>query len=201
MNRIPAITVTGTASVAAVPDLMGISLVVQAHDSQATEAFARAAACARDVISKVLGAVPGAGLATTGISLSARTAWRNEETVMAGYDAETTIEVSRLAVDAVAGVLSAAVAAGGDAVRIHSLRPEVSDPAAAQKTSRELAFANAREKAGQLALLAGARLGAALRVRESAVEPALPLVRVKASPLAAASMPVVAGTTRCFGGP
>lgn len=193
MSRHRAITVHGTASAPAVPDTMTISLTIQVHHGQAAEAFDLASVRAREVIAAVLVAAPGANLATTGIGLSARTAWRNEASVPDGYDADTSIEAGDLAVDAVTWVLAAAVAAGGDALRIHSLRAEVSDPGAALAEARDLAFAEARAKAEQLARLAGARLGPALLIREVADQPALPLQRAKATLLAADSMPVVAG--------
>ncbi|MFL4473987.1 SIMPL domain-containing protein [Paeniglutamicibacter sp. MACA_103] len=193
MNRPPAITVRGTASAPAVPDVMAISLTVHIHHAQAAEAFDLAAVRAREVIDAVLVAAPGANLATTGIGLMAKTAWRNDESVTDGYDAETTIEARDLAVDAVTWVLAAAVAAGGDALRIHSLHAQVSDPGAALKAARESAFADARSKAGHLAALAGADLGPALLIREVPEAPVLPLQRAKAVSLAAESMPVVAG--------
>lgn len=193
MNHPPAVTVHGTASAPAVPDSMGISLSVQTHHGQAAEAFELASARAREVIAAVLVAAPGANLATTGIGLTARTAWRNEQSVTDGYDAETTIEARDLAVDSVTRVLAAAVAAGGDALRIHSMRAEVSDAAAALRDARELAFADARSKAEQLASLAGARLGPAMLVLESSAEPSLPVQRAKATAFSAQSMPVVAG--------
>lgn len=193
MKRPPAITVRGTASAPAVPDVMAISLTVQMHHGQAAEAFGLASERAREVIEAVLVAAPGANLATTGISLAARTAWRNEESVLDGYDAETTIEATDLALDTVTWVLAAAVAAGGDALRIHSMRAEVSDGADALRTARESAFADARSKAEHLASLAGARLGPALMVRECSDEPALPLQRTKSTQFSAQSMPVVAG--------
>lgn len=193
MRRTPAITVRGTASATAVPDVMGISLTVQVHHAQAAEAFGLASERARDVIEAVLVAAPGANLATTGIALAARNAWRNEESVLDGYDAETNIEASELTTDNVTWVLAAAVAAGGDALRIHSMNAEVSDAADALRAARESAFADARSKAEHLASLAGARLGPVLLVREVAGEPVLPLQRTKSTQFAAESMPVVAG--------
>lgn len=193
MNRPPAITVHGTASASAVPDVMAISLTVQIHHGQAAEAFELASVRAGEVIAAVLVAAPDANLATTGIGLAARTTWRNEQSVPDGYDAETTIEATDLAVDTVTWVLAAAVAAGGDALRIHSMRAEVSDPGDALAIARTSAFADAHSKAQHLALLAGARLGHALLIRECTDEPALPLQRTKSTRLAAESMPVVAG--------
>lgn len=193
MKRTPTITVRGTASASVVPDVMGISLTVQVHHAQAAEAFGLASERAREVIEAVLVAAPGATLATTGIALAARNAWRNEESVPDGYDAETNIEASDLATDNVTWVLAAAVAAGGDALRIHSMNAEVSDAADALRTARESAFTDARSKAEHLASLAGARLGTVLLVGEVAGEPVLPLQRTKSTQSSAQSMPVVAG--------
>ena len=193
MKHPPAITVQGTASAPAVPDVMAISLTIQLHHGQAAEAFGLASGRAREVIEAVLVAAPGANLATTGIGLAARTAWRNEVSVLDGYDAETTIEARDLAVDTVTWVLAAAVAAGGDALRIHSMRAEVSDTADALLAARESAFADARTKAEHLASLAGARLGRTLLVREIAGDPVLPLQRAKSIQFSAQSMPIVAG--------
>lgn len=193
MKCTPAITVRGTASASVVPDVMGISLTVQVHHAQAAEAFGLASERAREVIEAVLVAAPGANLATTGIALAARNAWRNEESVPDGYDAETNIEASDLATDNVTWVLAAAVAAGGDALRIHSMNAEVSDAADALRTARESAFIDARSKAEHLASLAGARLGPVLLVGEVAGEPVLPLQRTKSTQSSAQSMPVVAG--------
>lgn len=193
MNRTPTITVIGTAAASAVPDLMGISLTVNKQHAQGAEAFAQASVCAGEVIAAVLEVAPNAELCTTGVALDARISWRNDESVMLGYDAQTTLEVRGLSMDDVGAVLAAAVGAGDDALRVDSLRVEVSNPEPALKTARELAFADARAKAEHLALLAGSRLGSALRIRECPEAPTAPVQRVMASPLAAASMPVLAG--------
>lgn len=193
MSKTPTITVAGTGSAWAVPDVMNISFTLQAHHLQGASAFALASDSARDVISAVRGAAPTAGLSTTGITLAARSTWRDEVSVLVGYDAETTLEAVGLSVDSVPAVLAAAVAAGGDALRIHSLRAEVSDPSSVLVEARDAAFSDARSKAEQLAQLARVRLGAVQRIRELADAPAFPLMRVKASAMAASPMPVVAG--------
>lgn len=193
MNPTPTITVIGTAAASVVPDIMGICLTVHQQHAQAAEAFAQAAACAHNIIATILEVAPNADLSTTGVTLAPRTGWRNDESVMLGYDAQTTLEAGGLSVDAVSAVLSAAVGAGGDALRIDSLRAEVSDPDSALETARALAFADARTKAEHLALLAGARLGAALSIRERPGAPTAAVQRVMASRVAAASMPVALG--------
>ncbi|EMQ97490.1 SIMPL domain-containing protein [Paeniglutamicibacter gangotriensis] len=193
MSKTPRITVPGTGSSWAVPDVMNISFTLQGHHLQGASAFARASDAARDVIAAVGSTAPTAELSTTGITLAARSTWRNEESGFAGYDAETTVEAVGLAVDSVPAVLEAAVAAGGDTLRIHSLRAEVSDPAPVLVDARDAAFADARSTAEQLAQLSGTRLGTVQRIRELAEAPAFPLTRVKATTMASSSMPVVAG--------
>lgn len=194
MNPTPTITVTGAAATSAIPDAMGISLTVHAHHEHGVESLARASASAREVIAAILEVAPNASLATTGITLAPRTNWRNDESVMIGYDAQTTLAATGLAVDAVGLVLLAAVDAGGDSLRIDSLRADLTDPSLALEKARELAYADALAKAGHLALLASVRLGAPLRIREFPEAPPPHFKRVTESPMAAKSMPVVAGS-------
>lgn len=193
MGKKNSITMFGSAAVAAVPDTMSLSLGVEARHDQAEGAYALAAARARDLVDALRASAPHATLSTTGIGLRARTAWRNDENVLVGYEADTTLQLTRLGIDDVSRVLAAAVAAGGDALRINSVLAEVSDPAAAYASARELAFADAKAKAAQLAGLAGCSLGRTLAITESTPGHGLPVFRAKAADGVAASMPVVAG--------
>ncbi|GAA1498531.1 SIMPL domain-containing protein [Paeniglutamicibacter kerguelensis] len=193
MSKKNSITMFGSASVGAVPDSMSVSLGVEARHGQAEGAYALASSRARDLVAALGRAVPGAKLSTTGIGLRARMVWRNDENVLAGYEADSTLRLTHVGIEQVSEVLGAAVAAGGDALRIHSVQAEVSNPAFAYATARELAFADARTKAEQLAALAGCTLGKALRVKETTQGTPLPILRVKAADMASSSMPVVAG--------
>lgn len=193
MSKKNTITMFGSASVGAVPDTMSLSLGVEALHGQAEGAYALAASRARELVAALGKAVPGAKLSTTGIGLRARMVWRNDENVLAGYEADTMLRLTHVGIEQVSEVLAVAVAAGGDALRIHSVQAEVSDPSIAYTAARDLAFADARSKAEQLAALAGCTLGKALRVKEALQGSPLPVLRVKAADMAASSMPVVAG--------
>ena len=193
MSTTNTITVFGSATAGAAPDTMAVTLGVEARHDRAEGAYSLAASRAGDLVAALEAAAPGARLSTTGIGLRARTVWRNDENVLAGYEADTTLRLAQLDITRVSGVLGAAVAAGGDALRIHSVQAEVSDPSPAWAAAREQAFAEARAKAEQLATLAGCILGKALRVKEVTQGGALPVLRVKAADMAAASMPVAAG--------
>lgn len=193
MSKRNSITVVGSASVAAAPDRMTVSLGIEARHAQAGDAYALAAARAQDLVAALSRAVPEATLTTTGIGLRARMAWRNEENVLAGYEADSTLRLTHLGIERVSEALDAAVAAGGDALRIHSVQAEVSDPTLAQARARDLAFSEAKTKAQQLAALSGCTLGKVLTVRETTPGSALPMLRARVSEMAAASMPVAEG--------
>lgn len=193
MSKKNSITMFGSASAAAVPDRMSISLAVEARHDQAEGAYSLASSRAQTVVAALQSSAPAAVLSTTGIGLRARTAWRNEENVLIGYEADTTLQLSGLPLDEVSGVLAAAVVAGGDNLRINSVLAEVSEPQRAYTRARELAFADAKAKATQLAELAGCTLGRTLEVRETGSAQGVPVLRAKAMDMAAASMPVVAG--------
>lgn len=193
MSKKNSITMFGSATAGAVPDTMSVSLGIEARHDRAEGAYSLAASRARDLVEALGQAVPGAKLSTTGIGLRARTVWRNDENVLAGYEADTMLRLTHVGIEQVSEVLGAAVAAGGDALRIHSVQAEVSDPSIAYAKARELAFADARAKAEQVAALAGCTLGKALRVKETTQGSPSPILRVKAADMAASSMPVAAG--------
>ena len=193
MSKKNSITMFGSAAVAAVPDRMNVLLAVEVRHEQAEGAYALAADRAKELIAALESSAPGAKITTTGIGLRARTAWRNDENVLVGYEADTTLQLNHLRVEEVSPALAAAVAAGGDSLRINSVLAEVSDPSVAYAQARELAFADARQKAVQLADLAGCALGRVLRVEESVMASGAPVVRAKAADMVSASMPVVAG--------
>lgn len=193
MSKKNTITMNGSASVSALPDRMGISLAVEARHDQAQGAYSLVAQHSAEVIAALTRSAPESKLSTTGISLRTRTSWKNEENVVVGYEADTSLQLADLKVTEISAVLSAALDAGGDNLRINSLSAEVSDPVPAQVQARELAFADAHTKASQLAQLAGSSLGKVLNIKESRGAAPGPVRRAKAAVMAEASMPVVAG--------
>lgn len=186
------VTTLGSAAIAAVPDLASITLAVECRDAGAQGAFDAAAAAATRVFEAIAATAPTALLTTRGVGLRAETAWHDEQTVLTGYVADSTLLVSGLAVQAASSVLRAAVNAGADAVRIESLEYELADELTARNSAREDAFADARAKAEQLARLAGRSLGAALIIEEVREQSNVPL-RAAGRDMKMASMPVMAG--------
>jgi uncharacterized protein YggE len=98
-----------------------------------------------------------------------------------GYRATARLEV-RLADPARAGqVAAAAVAASGDAARVHGLGFVVGDPAAVAAAAREAAWRDALARATQYAALAGSALGRVLRVEEGTPPPEVRPMRLMAA--------------------
>lgn len=193
MSKKNSITMTGSASVSAVPDRMSISLVVEARHDQAQGAYSLVAQRSTEVIAALTQSAPQSKLSTTGIGLRTRTSWKNEENVVIGYEADTSLQLADLKVTEISAVLSAALSVGGDYLRINSLTAEVSDPTPAQVRARELAFTDVHTKATQLAQLADSSLGKVLSIKETYGATPGPVLRAKAAVMAEASMPVVAG--------
>lgn len=193
MSKKNIITMNGSASVSAVPDRMSISLAVEARHDQAQGAYALVAQRSTEVIAALTQSAPQAKISTTGIGLRTRTSWKNEENIVVGYEADTSLQLSHLKVTEISEVLSAALSAGGDNLRINSLTAEVSDPIPAQVQARELAFTDAHTKATQLAQLAGSSLGRVLSINETRGAAPGPVLRAKSAVMAEGSMPVVAG--------
>ena len=83
-----------------------------------------------------------------------------------GYVARMRLSLLLRDLDTAGETLAAVVAAGGDAARVQGAALGMADPSAALVSARELAFADARDQAERLAVLAGRELGRVLRVQD-----------------------------------
>ena len=83
-----------------------------------------------------------------------------------GYLASSTLTVRIRELSASSQILAAAVAAGGDAVRLNGLSLGFADPAAVEARAREAAWQDARTTAAHYAALAGAGLGRVLSLTQ-----------------------------------
>jgi len=161
------VTVAGKGAATMVPDTALLQLGVETRGATPAEAFD---GCRR-ALDQVLAALDAAGVAParrTSSGLDLHEDWTPREPGGGPIRYRSTAVVTvRLADPARAGrVAAAAVAAGGDAARVHGLGLVVGDPAAAEATAREAAWRDALARAGQYAALAGAALGPVLRVEE-----------------------------------
>jgi uncharacterized protein YggE len=183
------ITVIGTGSAEAAPNLLVATFGAELRADSVTEALDGAVRAMADVIAKLrAGGVSDLDLNTGSASIRSML---DEDGDVTGYTANQRL-TARLRNLPVAGALvSEAVAAGGDAARLYGLAFALSDTRLVDEWARVQAWQDARAKAGQLASLAGRTLGPVLRMRETGSEPA-PLMH--AVSLGLSSMPLEPGT-------
>ena len=156
------VTVTGTASVQAVPNRAGFSAGVSSNAATAQAALAaNATKAARIVDALRSGGVDRADLQTQDVSVSPR--W-NEHGEQDGFTAHSSVQVHVQDVRAAGRLIDAAVAAGASETSGPSF--DRGDRDALYRSALKEAFGNARLKADTLAGEAGASLGRVLRIEE-----------------------------------
>lgn len=180
MNRDPhvqvaagTVTVTGTGWAEAAPDLVLVSVGAECRAQSVAEAYAAAG----EALAAVASALRGRGIASgdtrsTGLSVRADLAWRDGEgQKLAGYVAAGSLAVRLRDFGNASAVISDAVLAGGDAVRLNSLQLVLSDEAGVRAQARDAAWQDALRAAGQYASLASATLGPVLSVTDQRSSP------------------------------
>ena len=168
------IWVTGQGEVQAVPDVAVLNLGVQAQAPTVAEAQDQA----KRAMDAVMAALKSNGVAdkdiqTTGYNVWQQTRWDNntQEEVVTGYQVSNTVQVKVRKVADAGAVLDAAVAAGGDLIRVQGIYFEVDDPSSFLNEARTKAVADAKKRAEQLANLAGVKLGKPIYITESYYNP------------------------------
>lgn len=198
------ITVTGTASAKAAPDLVTLTLGVETRRDTAAKAYSDAGAAVAAVTASLReGGIRDADLRTSGLNLRAELVWvEGQGQKVTAYAATTELLVGvRSRADA-PSVIAAAVAAGGDDLRINGIVQGFADPSELSRQAQEAAWADALERAGHYASLAGVRLGQVVSISQQPVNvapiPAGGLVRAfaaEALPVEAVESSVTASVT------
>jgi len=168
------IWVSGEGEVQAVPDTATINLGVQAQAPTVAEAQSQAQV-AMDAVMAALKAngVAEKDIQTTDYNVWQQTRWdsnKNEEQVI-GYQVSNTVSVKVRKVAEAGTVLDAAVAAGGDLIRVQGIYFEVDDPSSFYEQARAKAMDDAKAKARQLADLADVKLGKPTYITSSHYSP------------------------------
>jgi uncharacterized protein YggE len=165
------IAVIGTANVSVKPDVARLNLGVEVTDT--TVAIARGKAA--DAMTKLQAALKAKGVQEKDIrtqSLNITPQYtqspdRNVPPTIRGYLVNNLVQVTVRNIDTTSEVLDAAVAAGGNAVRVNGISFTVDQPEQFLSQAREEAVKNARARAETLAKAAGVTLGGARSVTES----------------------------------
>ena len=180
------IAVSGTGKVSVKPDIAQLNLGVEVTDASVAVARSRAA----DVATKLQAALKEKGVADKDIRTQvlnitpqyANTPDRNGTPTIIGYRVSNQLQVTVRNIDSTSEVLDAAVAAGGNAVRVGGISFTVDQPEQFLSQAREEAVKNARARAEVLAKAAGVTLGAPRSVSESTSGDVSPVPRASAAP-------------------
>jgi uncharacterized protein len=190
------ITVTGTGTATAVPDLVTLTLGVETRRETAAKAYDDAGRSAAAVAAALRTAgVADAELRTSGLNLRADLVWvEGQGQKVTAYVASTTLHVGiRSHADAPAAI-AAAVAAGGDDIRINGLEQGMADPSAVTAQAQEAAWRDAVARAEQYAGLASASLGSVITIsHQPAQSSPIPVGGLVRASFAAEALPVEAG--------
>jgi uncharacterized protein YggE len=158
---LPGITVTGTGTASAVPDVADWSFGVQSDADAAAAAMSSAA----EATQKIIDALRGAGieqrdLRTEHVSLYPRTT--DDGRAVIGYTASSSVHATVRKLDKAGAIVDAAVRAGANEIYGPTLR--VDDTRAQYQAAAEAALDDARSRAEALAAKAGLTLGAPVAI-------------------------------------
>lgn len=189
------IAVTGTGSAEAVPDLLTLSIGVECRRETVAGAYGDAGTRSAAITSALRQhGVDSADMSASGLNVRAEVNWQDGKgQIVTGYVASSTLTVRIRSLSSSSEILAAAVAAGGDDVRLNGLSLGFADPAAVQARAREAAWQDARTTAEHYAALSGAALGRVLSLtQQSGFQAPVPVAKMQRA-VAAESLTVEAG--------
>jgi uncharacterized protein len=185
------ITVTGTGTVEAAPDMATLMIGVTTQGATAAEALAANTSATEAVIARLTASgIAGRDMQTSNLSINPNwTGYDSSTPTISGYVASNMLTVRVRALDTTGAVLDAAVADGANT--LNGLTFGLADPEPAYNEARKEAVADARAKAELLAEAAGVTLGKVLSIADGgAMTDPAPMYREAVS---AAPVPVVGG--------
>jgi uncharacterized protein YggE len=185
------ITVTGTGQATAPADLLRLTLSVGQDAADVATAVAQVA----ERTDAVTAALKEQGVTLADIQTSTVNVYPQyaESMSIAGYRASHSMTVTTRDLTGFGRLLNAAVEAVGNSLGLDHLQFDLEDKSALLESARELAFAQARQKADQLAGLAGQAIGSIAAVAESYGHGAIREMAAKASGGFAADLAVTPG--------
>ncbi|MEV6847770.1 SIMPL domain-containing protein [Actinoplanes sp. NPDC051411] len=159
------VLVTGTGEVSATPDTLTADFAVEATAATVAQALEGAGVAATRMHDALVRAgIATADLQTSNFSIVSKV---NDDQAIVGYTVNQGLSVKIRDLRRAGEVMSAAIAAGGDAARLNGVSFAVENDAALLAEARRSAFADARQKAELYAREAGRPLGRVLTVSES----------------------------------
>jgi hypothetical protein len=190
------VTVVGRGAVQAVPDVATFALAAQTTAPTAGEAMGKASASMEAMVAAATDAgVAATDRQTSGMQLSS---YRQRQGAPMQHNAVQRLRLWVRDIESAGEILERILSAGGEAAQVEGSGLAISDDQPYADRARDLAMADARHRAEQLARLAGRPLGAVLAVREepgrsSAARRSARFAASDSVELAAAAAPVEAG--------
>jgi uncharacterized protein len=179
VNSQQGIWVNGTGTVVVTPDIANLSLGVSEQAARVADAQAQAAVD----MDKVMSALSAKGIdkkdiSTQNYNIFQLTRYDNnsQQSIVTGYQVSNTVNVKIRAIASTGAVIDAVAAAAGDAARINGISFSVDDPTQYYSQVRTMAVNDAKNKAAQLASLAGVTLGKPLYISENSPGTTVPYV-------------------------
>ena len=183
MTEIPrTISVSGTGSAEAIPDLLTLTIGVECRRDNVAAAYLDAGSAGTAITASLRDRdVADRDITTTGLNVRAEVNWQEGRgQTVTGYLASSTLNVRIRALAASPDIIAAAVAAGGDDVRLHGLVLGFADPSSVEARARDAAWNNALATAQHYAALAGASLGQVVSVtQQPGIQPPVPMAAMQ----------------------
>ncbi len=185
------IWVSGEGEVAVIPDVVQLSLGVQAQANNVAEAQRQA----REAMDKVMAVLRNQGVAEKDIQTQSfridpvtRYDPKTNTSQILGYRVDNIVGVKIRKVADAGKIIDAVAEAGGDLTRVQSIQFTVNDPKPYYVQAREMAVKDALDKAAQLARHAGINLGKPTYISEAGVSVPPQRVFLDAAPAPEAKM-------------
>ncbi|MFI5690255.1 SIMPL domain-containing protein [Kribbella sp. NPDC051586] len=159
------VSVIGSGQVSGTPDVLRVSFGVDQVAPDVASAVARVG----EQTDAVIAALRGHGIEESQLGTSAVNVYQDykEPDATPAYRASHTITVQTRDLIGFGALLNAAVDAVGNSLGLHGLQFDIEDKSELLTRARELAFQQAKEKAGQLAALSGYSLGSVTAISET----------------------------------
>lgn len=187
----PMITVTGTGTVEAAPDIATLMIGVTTQAETAAAALGDNTAALGAVLSRLTAAgIAARDMQTSNLSINPNwTGYDSSAPVISGFVASNQLTVTVRDLATLGEVLDAAVQDGANT--LNGLTFAVAEPKPLLDEARKQAVADARDRAELLAVAAGVKLGRVVSITETVVSgPPMPMYRAEMS---AAPVPVMGG--------
>ncbi len=182
------ISVTGTGTVHAAPDMATVDVGVDVVKPTVTEAFDRANTTAKSIID----ALTALGISSDDIQTSNLSVYSTTQTNQdtgkdqPAYEVTNTVHVVVRDISKVENVIDGAIKAG--ATSLNSLTFGISDTSALESQARQLAMQDAAARAGEYAALANAKLGDAIIITENQIGGVQPVMYAMRAPSASSAV-------------